>query len=101
MSRIVTIKPQWGSTIQETLFQAQNLARRNRCVVNFQFNQVKCNVSEQTDLVHLYRDYKNATWLDLKEIGPDCDLFILNGKFARWSIIRKSSTRSMRKDLSK
>ena len=41
-------------------------------IVEFDFNDIKCLVSENTNLELLYRDYLNAHTMEWKTIGPDC-----------------------------
>lgn len=38
----------------------------------FTFNGVDCVVSPETNLEFLFRDYCNASYLEIKEVGPNC-----------------------------
>lgn len=42
--------------------------------VEFDFNGVKCLVSEKTVIDWLYRDYSNAHIMEWKEVGDDCKM---------------------------
>jgi hypothetical protein len=41
-------------------------------IVEFDFNDVKCLVNQDTNLDWLYKDYCNAHIMEWKEVGPDC-----------------------------
>ena len=63
-----------GDNFSTVAKQAKEIAKSNKCVVEFDFNGIKCLVKENTVLDWLDRDFTNAFIMDWKEIGPDCKM---------------------------
>lgn len=61
-----------GNTFDGVSMKAKSIAIEKEVVVEFDFNEVKCLVSNNTDLKLLWRDYCNAHLMEWKEVGPYC-----------------------------
>lgn len=61
-----------GGWFLQVAQDAQKLASKDQNV-EFEFNGIKCVVSQRTDVALLHRDYTNSHLMDWKEIGPDSE----------------------------
>ena len=61
-----------GDNFDNVKKKAKELAKKNNKLVEFDFNGVKCIVSNETNLDALYRDYTKANLMEWKVIGPNC-----------------------------
>lgn len=59
----------WGSDIHKVTEDAKKIATDEGTVVEFEFNEVTCLVTKDTNTDHLYRDYVNAHLMGWKVIG--------------------------------
>lgn len=63
-----------GSDINSVASEAKKIAKEKGLVVEFDFNEIKCLVSEKTVVDWLVRDYMNAHIMEWKTVGHDCKM---------------------------
>ncbi len=61
-----------GNCFDEVARKAQVIATNKKTSAEFEFNGCLCVVNANTDLKHLWRDYRNHWTMDWSVIGPDC-----------------------------
>ena len=61
-----------GDMFTNVAQQALFIAIKKNCTVEFDFNEIKCLVDNNTNLALLYRDYSNAHRMEWKTVGPNC-----------------------------
>lgn len=61
-----------GSTFDTVAKEAKEISALQNCIVEFDFNGVKCLVNKDTNLEWLYRDYANSWTMEWKQVGFDC-----------------------------
>lgn len=68
----LVIQARPGDSLGPVIRKAISLAAERNALVEFDFNDVNCQVSADTDAALMERDYMNAHTLRWKQIGPDC-----------------------------
>jgi len=62
----------FSKVAERAQYMAKNVQKKEKTVVEFDFNGVKCMVDRDTNLDWLYRDYCNAHIMTWKQVGTDC-----------------------------
>lgn len=63
-----------GNDFNSVAMEAKVIAYKENNTVEFDFNGVLCLVNSNTDLNHLFRDFKTSWIMGWKQIGADCDV---------------------------
>lgn len=61
-----------GTHFKDVAKEAKEMAKKKKCLVEFEFNEVVCIVSEDTYLDGLWEYYGDAHIMDWKTVGPEC-----------------------------
>jgi BioD-like phosphotransacetylase family protein len=67
------LKTSCGKTITCTIEEAKQMAKATKRTVEFDFNGIRCLVSENTRCENLLRDFENSFIMGWKTIGLECD----------------------------
>jgi hypothetical protein len=70
--RTIKLETSLGNTIGKVAENAKLKAIEENAIVEFDFNEIVCKVSANTNTDHLVRDYMNAHLMDWKTIGYNC-----------------------------
>ena len=72
------LKTMDGDQFKKVSEKAKEIAKEKDCIVEFEFNEITCFVSNKTVLEWLDRDYMNAHIMEWKTIGDDCEMMYGN-----------------------
>lgn len=63
-----------GDHIKHLSLKALKMAQKKKCIVRFDFNDVKCLINAETNLDAFWRDRGNAHMMGWTTVGPNCPL---------------------------
>lgn len=70
--KTINYKSYAGDDFSTVAKKSKELAIEKNTNVKFEFNEIICIVSKDTNLEWLLRDYRNSHRMEWKQIGPDC-----------------------------
>lgn len=75
MNTEIKVQVALGSNISQAIKEAKALCQNSKVFwidqVSFDFNNIKCTVTKETNVEHLMRDYHHAHLMGWETIGPD------------------------------